>query len=118
MDFQIGVSEDIKKNQVKQTIYKPVSEFPLSTRDFSFMVSDLTKVTEVLNYFENIENDNLKDCFLFDFYKDQKSLDVKIGFRMIFQSNTKTLTDSEIELDVKNILEPILKMGGVSIPGM
>tara|TARA_B100000242_G_scaffold261231_1_gene206966 strand:- start:5807 stop:7696 length:1890 start_codon:yes stop_codon:yes gene_type:complete len=118
LDFQIGVSEDIKKNQVKQTIYKPVSEFPLSTRDFSFMVSDLTKVTEVLNYFENIENDNLKDCFLFDFYKDQKSLDVKIGFRMIFQSNTKTLTDSEIELDVKKILEPILKMGGVSIPGM
>ena len=43
---------------------------------------------------------------------------VKLGYRYIFQSNLKTLSDIEINKKVQEILNPILKLNGVSIPGM
>ena len=43
---------------------------------------------------------------------------VKLGFRCIFQSNLNTLSDIEVNGKVQEILDPILKIEGVSIPGM
>ena len=53
-----------------------------------------------------------------DLTKPLKKNEIKIGVRMIFQSNQKTLSDEEINKNTKKILEPILKIDGVSIPGM
>jgi len=36
---------------------------------------------------------------------------------MIFQSNTKTLSDADIQKSISKLLEPILAIDGVSIPG-
>ena len=47
-----------------------------------------------------------------------KTKTVKLGFRCIFQSRFKTLSDIEINNKVQEILSPILKLDGVSIPGM
>ena len=61
---------------------------------------------------------NLKESFIFDFYKNEKLNEIKLGIRMIFQSNEKTLSDQEIQESALKILEPILELDGVSIPGM
>ncbi len=98
--------------------YKQISELPASNRDFSFLIDDFSSVAEVLKYLENIDGKYLKDSFMFDFYKNKKNKELKIGYRMIFQSNTKTLSDKEIQDSVLNILKPILSLKGVSIPGM
>ena len=50
--------------------------------------------------------------------KNEKTEIVKLGYRCIFQSNLKTLSDIEINKKVQEILSPILKLDGVSIPGM
>jgi phenylalanyl-tRNA synthetase beta chain len=98
--------------------YKPISEYPSSTRDFSFVIEDVQVVREILDMLDNISDEIIKDSFLFDYYKDDKRKIIKLGYRFIFQSHLKTLSDSEINKKVSEILSPILKLNGVTIPGM
>ena len=98
--------------------YVPISEFPSSTRDFSFSIKNLSKVTEVLKLLDGISDEIIKTSFVFDFYKDKKLETVKLGYRFVFQSASKTLSDEEINKKVNEIIAPIIELDGVSIPGM
>jgi len=98
--------------------YKPISEYPSSTRDFSFVIEDMQVVHEIIHMLNNISDEIIKDSFLFDYYKDDKRKIIKLGYRFIFQSHLKTLSDSEINKKVNEILSPTLETDGVSIPGM
>ena len=89
--------------------YIPISEFPSSNRDFSFLIADYSKYDEVVETINKIKGMYLKDFFIFDFYKNEKNEEIKIGVRMIFQSNEKTLSDDDIKESISKILEPILK---------
>ena len=106
------------KKAINFVSYKPVSEYPSSTRDFSFLIDDLHKVNAVITLLDEVSDELIKDSFIFDFYKNDKTKIVKLGFRCIFQSNLNTLSDMEVNRKVKEILDPILKIEGVSIPGM
>ena len=66
----------------------------------------------------NYKNDIIKNIYIFDYYYNQKTQEIKIGFRVIFQSNEKTLTSSEIELIYNDIVNESLKIEGISIPGI
>jgi phenylalanyl-tRNA synthetase beta chain len=98
--------------------YKSISDFPSSTRDFSFSITNLNLVSNVINSLNNISDEIIKDIFMFDFYKNEKTNSVKLGYRFIFQSHNKTLSDEEINKKVHNIINPILQLDGVTIPGM
>jgi phenylalanyl-tRNA synthetase beta chain len=98
--------------------YKPISEYPSSARDFSFVIEDVQAVHEIIDMLKNISDEIIKDSYLFDYYKDDKRKIIKLGYRFIFQSHLKTLSDSEINKKVNEILSPILEIDGVSIPGM
>jgi phenylalanyl-tRNA synthetase beta chain len=98
--------------------YKPISEYPSSTRDFSFVIEDVQAVNEIIDMLNNITGEIIKDSFLFDYYKDDKRKITKLGYRFIFQSHLKTLSDTEINKKVHEILNPILEIDRVSIPGM
>ena len=106
------------KKSINFVSYKPVSEYPSSTRDFSFLIDDLHKVNAVITMLDEVSDELIKDSFIFDFYKNDKTKIVKLGFRCIFQSNLNTLSDIEVNGKVQEILDPILKIDGVSIPGM
>ncbi|MDA9212547.1 phenylalanine--tRNA ligase subunit beta [Gammaproteobacteria bacterium] len=106
------------KKAVNFVTYKPVSEYPSSTRDFSFSINDLHKVNAVITMLDEVSDEIIKDSFIFDFFKNDKTQIVKLGYRCIFQSNHKTLSDKEVNAKVQEILDPILKIEGVSIPGM
>ncbi|MDA8982548.1 phenylalanine--tRNA ligase subunit beta [Gammaproteobacteria bacterium] len=106
------------KKAINFVNYKPVSEYPSSTRDFSFLIDNLDKVNSVITLLDEVSDELIKDSFIFDFYKNDKTKIVKLGFRCIFQSNLNTLSDMEVNRKVKEILDPILKIESVSIPGM
>ena len=106
------------KKAINFVSYKPVSEYPSSSRDFSFLINDLHKVNAVITLLDEVSDELIKDSFIFDFYKNDKAKIVKLGFRCIFQSNLNTLSDIEVNEKVQEILDPILKIEGVSIPGM
>ncbi len=98
--------------------YEPISEYPSSTRDFSFLVNDFNLVSEVIDMLDKVSDDEIKNSFLFDYYKNDETNIIKLGYRFIFQSRHKTLSDIEINKKVNKILSPILAIEGVSIPGM
>lgn len=106
------------KKIVNFITYKPISDFPSSTRDFSFSITNLEIVDKVIKLLSDVSDEIIKDSFIFDFYKNNKTAAVKIGFRLIFQSNNKTLADEEINLKAKEVINPVLELDGVSIPGM
>ena len=106
------------KKNINFISYKPISEFPSSTRDFSFSITNLNLVSKVIDYLTSTSDEIIKDAFIFDFYKNNKTNTVKLGYRFIFQSHKKTLSDDEINEKIKEIINPIIELDGVSIPGM
>ena len=98
--------------------YQSVSEFPSSSRDFSFSIKDLEKYDAVINYLSDLNDENLKDAFIFDFYENKKLNEIKVGVRLIFQSNFNTLSEEDIQKSVNKLLQPIIDIEGISIPGI
>ena len=54
---------------------------------------------------------------MFDFYENMKTNETKIGYRFIFQSNSRTLTDIEVNKEIKRITDSVLLIDSVSLPG-
>ena len=97
--------------------YKKVSEFPSSTRDISFLLSNEKLIEELEQMLLSKKSDNLKSVFVFDFYKKNKN-HIKIGFRFVFQSLIETLTIEAIDIELDSIISDTLKLDGVQIPGL
>lgn len=111
------VSKIKEKVYDKDFKYSKVSDYPASTRDFSFVVSDKEIIDSISQTIFEFHSNILKDVFLFDFYEDVSNKQFKAAFRFIFQDDLKTLTDEEINSDLDIILSRILNLGNVSIPG-
>ncbi len=99
-------------------LYKPISEYPSSYRDISFSVKDFKKVEELEDIILHYKNDILKEIYVFDFFENVKINEIKIGFRFIFQSQSKTLEDKEINDVVNDIISESTNLDGVNIPGL
>ena len=106
------------KKPINFVQYMPISEFPSSTRDFSFSITNLSKINEVYEILDNISDEIIKDLYVFDFYKNEKTNTVKLGYRFVFQSVHKTLSEEEINKKVNEIITPVMELDGVSIPGI
>ena len=98
--------------------YSPVSELPSSFKDISYSIKDYTKIKDLQDLLLNFKSDLIKDMFIFDYFKNEKLEEIKIGFRFIFQSKEQTLTSSQIELIYNDIVNQSLKIDGISIPGI
>ena len=98
--------------------YIPISEYPSSIRDISFLIEEKNSDALVFDQLEITRNPNLKKSFIFDHYFNEDSGVLKIGCRFVFQSNQKTLSDQDISESMQNILKPFLDIDGVSVPGM
>ena len=109
---------ELSSGQMNFIKYQPVSEFPSSSRDFSFSITDIKKYDDVINHLSDLNDKNLKDAFIFDFYENKKLNEIKVGIRLIFQSNLSTLSEEEIQKSVNKLLKPIIDLEGVSIPGL
>ena len=97
--------------------YEPISEYPVSIRDLSFSVKDISIFKKFEKRIQNYKHDILKEVFVFDFYKNEKFEEIKIGFRFIFQSKDKTITDSEVNIVIEDIINITKSYDKISIPG-
>ncbi len=101
----------------KNIKYSQISEFPSIKRDLSFKLEDYSKITNLVNLIESFEHDDLKEVFVFDFYNNAKKEEIKIGYRFVFQSMEKTLTDIEVDNIISDIIKSISDLGDVHVPG-
>jgi len=97
--------------------YIPISEFPSSYRDLSFSIKKSSKIKQVINTLAETKSEFIKYSFMFDFYENKQINESKIGYRFIFQSDNRTLTDIEINKEIKKITNSVLSIESVSLPG-
>ena len=118
----LSINEDIDslKSFIKfdNIIYSDISEYPSTKRDLSFLIKDNSKKKVLLLMLESFNNKLLKEKFMFDLYEDPKSGNIKVGYRFIFQSDLKTLTDEEVDKVINAIVESTLEIDGIEIPGL
>ena len=98
--------------------YEPISEFPSSHRDLSFSIKDYSKCKLLEEVILNFNHSLLREIFVFDYFKNEKLNEIKIGFRFIFQSNLKTITDEEVNKVINEIISVALSIDSVNIPGL
>ena len=60
----------------------------------------------------------LKEVFIFDYFHNQNKSEIKIGFRFIFQSHKKTITEIEVNKIINKIISISTSIDSVSIPGL
>jgi len=109
--------ENQKLDNIKFNQYIPISDFPSSTRDLSFVLSDESKIKKIEDIIFSFRSINLKNVFVFDFYNDRKNDQIKIGFRFIFNSKIKTLTVDYVDKEIDYIVRLCMEIGGVEVPG-
>lgn len=96
---------------------KSISAFPFITRDVAFFVPRESHEEEKL--LENIKalaSELLQNIYLFDIFekknKDTGAVEkISYGFRLVFQSFEKTLTDDEVEPVMEKIYEDLKSKG-------
>ena len=98
--------------------FNPISDLPSSTKDLSFSIKDFSKIHKLENLFHSYQSDIVKNIFIFDYFHNEKAQEVKIGFRIVFQSKKTTLKAAQIELVYNDLINQSLKIDGISIPGL
>lgn len=89
----------------KEIAYKPFSAFPSMSRDISLWVSEGTKVNEVEKVLNEHAGSLRVRTRLFDeFTKDGRT---SYAFRLVFQSNEKTLTDEEVNGEMDKVYKAV-----------
>lgn len=110
---------DLTNKKINLTEYVPISDFPSSNRDLSFSLKDYSKCKALEILLLNFEHDLLKEVFVFDYFKNEKLNEIKIGFRFIFQSDKKTITENEVNKVMDTIISSALALDkNISIPGL
>ena len=107
-----------KSKKIKKLQYIQISDFPSSVRDLSFSVKEPKKSEELVSSILGFNHELLKEKFIFDYYYNEKILEVKIGFRFIFQSSESTITDNQVNDVIEKIIKITRKIDSVSIPGI
>ncbi len=104
---EINLDKLIPHIQYGNINYVPISKFPPIDRDISIFVTPRTKVSEVEEIIKDAAGELMVDLYLFDVFQkeDKKSF----AFRLIFQSNEKTLEDWEVNNMVNNITKALEK---------
>jgi phenylalanyl-tRNA synthetase beta chain len=98
--------------------YSPISDLPSSFKDISYSIKDFSQTEALQALLLNYKSDIIKNVYIFDYYKNEKQEEIKVGFRFIFQSKKATLNSTEIESVYNDIVIKSLSISGISIPGM
>lgn len=79
--------------------YKAISEYPSIRRDLALVIDDKLRISKVFFEIEKLQEPLLQDLKLFDLYQGKGLPDgcKSIALSLIFQENTRTLTDEEID---------------------
>ena len=106
--------KEISQPPLRFNQFNPISDFPSSFKDISYLIKDESKILPLQNLLMNYQNDIVKKVYIFDYYFNKKAQEVKIDLELFFNP-WKTLSSSEIELIYRDIINESLKIKGISI---
>jgi len=107
--FELNLKEFSEWRQTSIiTTYKEYSKYPSIIKDLSFII-DKDINFESLKSIIQSNCKNLKNIYFFDIYFDPTSQEkINIGIRLEFQSFLETLTNEEIEIEIKNLKQILI----------
>ncbi len=99
------------------TKFKPISQFPVMRRDLAFLASKGQTAESILKEIKKVKDPLLSQVELFDLYegKGVKKGFVSLAYSLVFSSTERTLTDSEVDESVANVLKHLQKTLGVEL---
>ena len=98
--------------------FSQISDLPFSSRDLSFSIKDFSSRQNLEKYILGYENELIKEKFIFDYFYNENSAEIKIGFRFIFQSVNSTITETQVNNVMNDIIRHTEIIKGVTIPGL
>ena len=97
--------------------YSDISEFPSSTRDLSVLVGRIEDIEKVSKIIDDHNASILVDRFLFDCYDIKGKNEIKVAYRLIFQSKENTLSDKDVDKEMNKMVLKIIEIKNASVPG-
>ena len=97
--------------------YSDISEFPSSTRDLSVLIGRIEDIEKVSKIIDDYNASILVDRFLFDFYENKEKNQIKVAYRLIFQSKENTLGDKDVDKEMNKMVLKIIEIKNASVPG-
>ena len=113
-----GHNSDYNNIPCPEHKYNPISEYPSSKRDLSYLIHDHSKYLLLQKYIDNLDEEILKEVFIFDYFLTKNTNEIKIGFRFIFQDIKSTVTESKVNDIMNVIISDTTNMKGITIPGL
>lgn len=117
--FEINLEEVIKglpepqeyvfEKELAVSLYKPISAYPFMLRDIAVLVPEKVEEKEVAGLIRKNAGNLLVRQTLFDVFK--KDGKISYAFRLVFESQEKTLTDEEINKVMEKIVGEVNKKG-------
>ncbi len=86
--------------------YKAIIKYPNVVRDISMVVSSATPVGVLLEAIQSASPTLIEDVDLIDYFENEQKIgraQKSVTFRIIFQSEERTLTDSEVNVMMEKI---------------
>lgn len=107
--FELNLKEFSEWRQTSIiTTYKEYSKYPSIIKDLSFIIDKNINFESLKSIVQN-NCKNLKNIYFFDIYFDPTSQEkINIGIRLEFQSFLETLTNEEIEIEIKKLKEILI----------
>ncbi len=105
------LSADILLSLVNERpVYAPIPKYPSIERDVALVVDDRMTSGEILEVLKAYESPVIESVGLFDYYKGKNIPSGKksLGFRIVYRSRERTLTDSEVETLHGNLVAYLL----------
>ena len=89
--------------------YAPIPKFPCIERDIAIIVDEGLNASDIENLIRAYPSEIVEDVFIFDFYKGKNIPDEKksLAFTVRYRSDSRTLTEAEVEEMHLNILNYI-----------
>jgi len=108
--FELDFSEVIRIASEERE-YIPPSKYPAIIRDLAIVVEQTTKIETVLNIIEIAGGPLLQDTDIFDIYEGLVDYKKSLAFRLIYQSDERSLSDAEINKLMEKIIKSLEEKG-------
>lgn len=94
----------------EEKTYQPLTKYPSVMRDLSLLVSSEKRFSEVMSVISASAPKYLDDIDLIDFFENEKlgAHRYSLTLRLVFQSREKTLTESEVNREMKKITKVLV----------
>ena len=108
----IDMPEILKRAGEKEKKYKPISNFPASTRDISMVVPKDILVGQIEKVFKDKGGAFLESYELFDIYEGAQILagHKSVAYSLVFRAPDRSLSDEDVSSAMERIINSLKKM--------